>query len=92
MKKRHSPEQIVRKLRQADEKVASGASVPNIARELGVSEATFHRWRNRYGRQDESRRDGASQGARKGECPSEEAGGRSSPGNPDPKGGELKNV
>ena len=49
MKKRHSPEQIVRKLRQADEKLASGASVPEVARELGVSEATYHRWRNRYG-------------------------------------------
>ncbi len=49
MKKRHSPEQIVRKLRQADEKLALGASVPEVARELGVSEATYHRWRNRYG-------------------------------------------
>ncbi len=49
MKKRHSPEQIVRKIRQADEKLAAGASVPEVARELGVSEATYHRWRNRYG-------------------------------------------
>ena len=49
MKKRHSPEQIVRKLRQADERIASGASIPEVARELGVSEATYHRWRNRYG-------------------------------------------
>ena len=49
MKKRHSPEQIVRKLRQADERLTSGASVPEVARELGVSEATYHRWRNRYG-------------------------------------------
>ena len=49
MKKRHSPKQIVRKLRQADERLASGASVPEVARELGVSEATYHRWRNRYG-------------------------------------------
>ena len=29
--------------------LASGASVAQLARELGVSEATFHRWRNRYG-------------------------------------------
>ncbi len=43
MKKRHSPEQIVRKLRQADEKLAAGASVPEVARQLGVSEATYHR-------------------------------------------------
>jgi transposase-like protein len=49
MKKRHSPEQIVRKLREADEKLAAGASVPEVARQLGISEATYHRWRNRYG-------------------------------------------
>jgi putative transposase len=48
MKKRHTLEQIVRKLRQADERLASGVSVPDVARELGVSEATYHRWRNRY--------------------------------------------
>ena len=49
MKKRHTPEQIVRKLRQADAELAAGASVPEVARRLGVSEATFHRWRNQYG-------------------------------------------
>jgi transposase len=48
------PEQIVRKLRQADEKLASGASVPEVARELGVSETTYHRWSNRYGGMDPS--------------------------------------
>jgi putative transposase len=47
--KRHSPEQIVRKLRQAEGKLASGSTVPEAARELGVSEATFHRWEARYG-------------------------------------------
>jgi putative transposase len=49
MKKRHTPEQIVRKLHQADEKLASGTSIPQVAREFGISEATYHRWRNRYG-------------------------------------------
>ena len=49
MKKRHSPEQIVRKLRQADQMLASGTSVLEAARELGVSQASYHRWRNRYG-------------------------------------------
>lgn len=49
MKKRHTPEQIVRKLREADAELAAGASVPEAARRLGVSEATFHRWRNQYG-------------------------------------------
>ncbi len=49
MKKRHTPEQIVRKLREADAQLAAGASIPEVARQLGISEATFHRWRNQYG-------------------------------------------
>ena len=49
MNKRHTPEQIVRKLREADAELAAGASVPEVARRLGISEATFHRWRNHYG-------------------------------------------
>jgi transposase-like protein len=49
MGKRHSPEQIVRKLRQAEARLAAGATVPETARDLGISEATFHRWRNQYG-------------------------------------------
>jgi transposase-like protein len=48
MGKRHSPEQIVRKLRDGEARLAGGATVPEIARELGISEATFHRWRNHY--------------------------------------------
>jgi putative transposase len=48
-KSRHTPEQIVGKLRQAEAKLASGASIPEVAKQLGISEATFHRWRNRYG-------------------------------------------
>jgi putative transposase len=39
----------VRKLREAEAKLATGTSVPQLARDLGISEATFHRWRNRYG-------------------------------------------
>jgi putative transposase len=49
MKKRHTPEQIVRKLREADTELAAGASVLEVARKLGISEPTFHRWRNQYG-------------------------------------------
>ncbi len=49
MKKRHTPEQIVRKLREADAELAAGVSVPEVARRLGISEATFHRWRNQFG-------------------------------------------
>ena len=39
----------MRKLREAEAKLATGASLPQVARDLGISEATFHRWRNRYG-------------------------------------------
>jgi putative transposase len=49
MGKGYSPEQIVRKLRQAEGKLVSGSTVPEVARELGISEATFHRWRKKYG-------------------------------------------
>ena len=49
MKKRHTPEQIVRELREADAELAAGASVPEVARRLGISEVTFHRWRKQYG-------------------------------------------
>jgi putative transposase len=46
---RHSPEQIIAKLREADAKLASGANIGQVCQQLGVSEATFHRWRNQYG-------------------------------------------
>ena len=49
MGKRHSPDQIVRKLRQAEGKLTAGSSLPEVVRDLGISEATFHRWRKRYG-------------------------------------------
>jgi transposase-like protein len=45
----HSRADIVGKLREADAEVAAGASFPEVARRLGVSETTFHRWRNQYG-------------------------------------------
>jgi putative transposase len=48
-KTRHTLEQIVRKLRQAEARLGAGATVPEVSRELGISEATFHRWRNQYG-------------------------------------------
>ena len=48
-RRRHTPEQIVRKIREADRLLAEGASVADVARHLEVSEPTFHRWRNQYG-------------------------------------------
>lgn len=49
MKKRHTPDQIIRKLREVGEKLATGAPISEVARELEISEATYHRWRSRYG-------------------------------------------
>ena len=48
-RRRHTPEQVVRKLREADRLLGEGSSVADVARHLGVSEQTFHRWRNQYG-------------------------------------------
>jgi transposase-like protein len=55
---RHSAEQIVGKLREADAMLAAGRSVAQVVQALGVSEPTFHRWRNQYGgmKADEARR------------------------------------
>jgi putative transposase len=46
--KRHSPEQIVRKLREADRLLAEGADVDAVCRHLEVSVQTYQRWRARY--------------------------------------------
>jgi len=46
---RHSPEQVVGKLATADRLVAEGKDVAAVCRELGVSEQTYHRWRNQFG-------------------------------------------
>ena len=47
--KRHQPEQIILKLREADAMLAGDASIGQVCQQLGVSEATLHRWRNQYG-------------------------------------------
>jgi transposase len=48
-RRRHTPEQIVRKLREADRLLAEGIEVPEVCKTLEVSEATYHRWRAQYG-------------------------------------------
>jgi putative transposase len=47
--RRHTPEQIVRKLREADRLLGEGMELPEVAKALEVSGATFHRWRAQYG-------------------------------------------
>ena len=48
-RKRHSPEQIIVKLREAEAALSAGATIAQACTELEVSEQTFHRWRNQYG-------------------------------------------
>ena len=48
-RKRHSPEQIVRKLRDADAMLNSGKDEAAVLQALEVSQTTLDRWRNQYG-------------------------------------------
>ncbi len=46
---RHTPEQIIRKLKTADQRIAQGKTVSDVCRVLEVAEPTYHRWRQLYG-------------------------------------------
>ena len=47
--KRHTPEQIIAKLREADAMLGNGSTIGQVCQKLGIAEQTFHRWRNQYG-------------------------------------------
>src|SRR5438045_9332241 len=47
--RRHTPEQVIRKLREADRMLGEGKSIAEVAKAFEVSEPTYHRWRNQYG-------------------------------------------
>jgi hypothetical protein len=49
MQKRHSGPQIVGKLQQADVPIGQEKTVPEVCKEIEVSEQTYYRWRRRYG-------------------------------------------
>ena len=55
---RHSPEQIVSKLRDADALLNSGKDLAHVLQALEISEQTYYRWRNQYGgmKSDEAKR------------------------------------
>jgi putative transposase len=56
--KRYKAEEIILKLREADVEVGRGKAVPEICRQLGITEATYYRWRKKYGgmRVDQAKR------------------------------------
>ena len=57
-RKRHTPEQIINKLRQAEVELAQGATVPQACKKIAVAEQTYYRWRAAYGgmRVDQAKR------------------------------------
>ena len=48
-RKRHTPEQIIRKLREAEIGLAKGQTTGDVMRKLGITEQTYYRWRQKYG-------------------------------------------
>ncbi len=57
-RKRHSAEQIIAKLREAEVLLQRGQAVPQVCRQLGVTGQTYYRWRKEYGgmRVDQAKR------------------------------------
>ena len=47
--KRHTPEQVINKLREVEVAISAGGTVAEASRRIGVTEQTFYRWRNEYG-------------------------------------------
>jgi len=48
-RKKHSVEQIIRHLREAEVELAKGGTVPRVCRKLGIAQNTYYRWRKEYG-------------------------------------------
>ena len=48
-RRRHTPDQILAKLRDADVLIGNGLSITDVVKKLEISEQTFYRWRNQYG-------------------------------------------
>jgi len=48
-RKRHTPEEIIKKLREAATQLAGGQSVEEVCKKLEVSPPTYHRWKEHYG-------------------------------------------
>jgi putative transposase len=57
-RRRHTPEQIIRKLREAEVELAKGQTTVDVVRKLGITEQTYYRWRKEFGglRMDQAKR------------------------------------
>lgn len=53
-RKKHTPEQIIKKLRRVEALTAQGKTIAEAVKQIEVSEQTYYRWRNRYGDMTES--------------------------------------
>ncbi len=47
--KRHTTDQIISKLRHADVELGKGRKVPEVCKQLEITEQTYYRWRQKYG-------------------------------------------
>ena len=47
-RRRHTPEQFIRKFREAERLLGEGQAIPEAAKAIEISEQTYHRWRNQY--------------------------------------------
>jgi putative transposase len=47
--RRHTPEQVVRKLAEGEKLVSQGQSIEEVARHLEITDATWYRWKKQYG-------------------------------------------
>jgi transposase-like protein len=48
-RKRHTPEQVIRKLAEGDKLLNQGEDLAEVCRQMGIAESTWHRWKAQYG-------------------------------------------
>ena len=75
-RRRHTPDQIIRKLAEGNKLLAGGAELDEVCRHLQIAESTWHRWLAQYGgmKANDAKR---LKELEAGEHPAEEAPGRS---------------
>jgi putative transposase len=49
MRKRHDPEQIILKLREAERELGQGTPIGQVCQQLGIAEQTYYRWKKQFG-------------------------------------------